>query len=261
MPGTLQGRTVIVTGAAGGIGRAISSRLSAGGAHLVVTDRHDDALAQVVAGLPSPAVPVAVDLTDPDAGAALVSAAQREFGTVDVLVNNAAYNVPSDALVLDADEEVWHQTFAVNLYAPLRLTKAVLPTMLAQGDGAIVNISSGAGLMGDLSRAGYGASKAALNSLTRYTATQYGKQGIRANAIAPGLLLHEALDAVVPPAIVDAIQGSVLAPRAGRATDLAGIVAFLAGTEAAFINGQILQVDAGMTAHGPQFDALLRLGA
>jgi len=146
---------------------------------------------------------------------------------------------------------VWQRTFAVNLLGPALGCKHAIPRLLERGGGAIVNTSSAAGKVGDLTRSAYGASKAALESLTRHVATQYGKRGIRCNAIAPGVIATPALAANVPPAQIALYERSHLTPRLGRPEDVAAAVVFLASDDGAFVTGQTLRVDGGLLAHHP----------
>ncbi|MGM7677664.1 SDR family NAD(P)-dependent oxidoreductase [Microbacterium sp. A94] len=254
----LQTKTAIVTGAAGGIGRAIVARFVAQGAHVVATDRDPEHLNALFGHLKDEVHCVAADLAADQTPHHLAEAAREQFGGADVLVNNAAFAPPSDVAVLDAEIDLWRQVMDVNLYAPVKLIQAVLPGMLEARTGSIINIGSGAGLFGDVSRPAYGASKAALGNFTQYVATQHGKQGIRANVLSPGLMLHDGLKAM-PQELIDAIQRSVLATRPGAADDIAHAAVFLASDESQFINGQVWRIDGGMGAQGPHVASVLAL--
>ena len=134
--------------------------------------------------------------------------------------------------------------------------KHALPHLLARGGGVIVNTSSVSGQVGDVARPAYGVSKAGLESLTRYVATQYGKRGIRCNAIAPGVVATPALAANLPPDEIAVFERSHLTPRLGRPEDIAAAVVFLASDDAAFVNGETLRVDGGLLAHHPTYAEL-----
>src|ERR1700722_11317688 len=191
----LTGKVSIVTGAAGGIGAETALLLASEGSAVVVADLNEAGArktADLIAQAGGTAVAVAFDLGDEDSIRALVAAAVSAFGGIDVLFNNAAathLGGERDHPIAQADGEVWDATMAINLRGTMQMTKHTVPHMIARGGGSIINASSGAGLSGDLGHPAYGASKAALGRLTTYTATEFGKQGIRCNAIAPGLIV------------------------------------------------------------------------
>jgi NAD(P)-dependent dehydrogenase (short-subunit alcohol dehydrogenase family) len=261
----LAGRVAIVTGAASGIGRATALRLAAEGAHVLVADLDATAAERVVAEIAAAggdAAACRADVAEETSVAHMVATAIERFGGLDVLHNNAAATAPEllerDLDLLSLDVDVWERTFAVNLRGPMLVCKHALPHMLARHKGVIVNTSSAAGLVGDLARTAYGASKAGLESLTRYVATQYGKRGIRCNAIAPGVIQTPALTANVPPEQIALYERHHLTPRLGTPEDIAAAVAFLASDDAAFITGQTLSVDGGLLIHHPAYAELAR---
>jgi NAD(P)-dependent dehydrogenase (short-subunit alcohol dehydrogenase family) len=157
-----------------------------------------------------------------------------------------------DGAVDELDLEVWQRTMAVNLDGYFLCTKHALRRMLERGAGVIVNTASVGGLVADSSRAGYGASKAGIIGFTRNVATQYGKQGIRCVAIAPGLIVTPAA-ASVPPQYIDMMLRHQLTPRLGQPEDVANMVVFLASDRAGFITGVTIPVDGGLTVHAPQW--------
>jgi NAD(P)-dependent dehydrogenase (short-subunit alcohol dehydrogenase family) len=182
-PGRFTGRTAIVTGAGSGIGRATALRLAREGARVVAADIDADRLEQLAAEFPDlDLVPVATDIATDDGVRAVVAAAE---GRVDALANVAGI---MDAFLppAEVDDATWERVFAVNVTAVMRLTRAVLPMMLAAGGGAIVNVSSEASLRASASGVAYTASKHAVNGITKSTAVFYKGNGIRANAVAPG---------------------------------------------------------------------------
>jgi NAD(P)-dependent dehydrogenase (short-subunit alcohol dehydrogenase family) len=185
----------------------------------------------------------------------MVAAAIERYGRLDILHNNAAAVDPAllrrDGEVAAMEVEVWDRTFAVNLRGPMLGCKHAIPRMLERGSGAIVNTSSAAGWAGDLTRSAYGASKAALEALTRYVATQYGKRGIRCNAIAPGVIATPALAANVPREQMAVYERTQLTSRLGVPEDIAAAVVFLASDDGAFVTGQTLRVDGGLLVHHP----------
>ena len=263
--GRLAGRVAVVTGAASGIGRATALRLAQEGAAVVVADLSGAGAAQVakeIAAAGGRAVGHAADVADEPSVVAMIERAVVEFGGLDILHNNAAASDPAlmsrDGDVAALEVEVLDRTLAVNLRGPMLGCKHAIPRMLERGRGAIVNTSSASGLVGDPVRTAYGASKAGLDSLTRYVATQYGKRGIRCNSIAPGVIATPALAANVPPEMIAIYERSHLTPRLGRPEDIAAAVAFLVSDDAAFITGQTLCVDGGLLAHHPAFGEFLR---
>jgi NAD(P)-dependent dehydrogenase (short-subunit alcohol dehydrogenase family) len=267
--GKLEGKVAIVTGAASGIGRATARAMAAEGASVLVADVNRDGAQQVVREITAAggaAQAQQTDVADEASVAAMIDAAVKAFGGLDVLHNNAAASDPAllsrDLDIVDLDVAVLDRTFAVNLKGPLLGCKHAIPRMLARGGGSIVNTSSAAALVGDPVRTAYGASKAALDSLTRYVATQYGKRGIRCNSIAPGVIATPALAANVPPEMIAVYERSHLTPRLGLPEDIAAAVVFLASDDAAFITGQTLSVDGGLLAHHPAYgEFLLRASA
>ena len=264
--GKLAGKVAIVTGAASGIGRATALALAAEGAKVVVADLAGDGaerVAREIAAAGGRAVAVQADVGVEASVVAMIEAAEKAFGGLDVLHNNAAATEPAllggDLELTAMDVAVWDRTLAINLRGPMLGCKHAIPRMLARGGGSIVNTSSASGLTGDLVRAAYGASKAGLDSLTRYVATQYGKRGIRCNSIAPGVIATPALAANVPQAQIDVYERNHLTPRLGKPEDIAKAVVFLASDDAAFITGQTISVDGGLLAHHPAFSDFLRL--
>jgi NAD(P)-dependent dehydrogenase (short-subunit alcohol dehydrogenase family) len=163
-----------------------------------------------------------------------------------------------DTTAVDIPFEIWELTLKVNLTSYMAASKYALPHMIARGSGAIINTASGSGSHGDLARIAYGTSKAAIINLTRYIATQHGRQGIRCNSISPGLILTAAAEKTVPE-LLQMISEHVLTKRLGRPEDVAALVAFLASEDAGYINGQNITCDGGMTAHQPHVADLRKL--
>jgi NAD(P)-dependent dehydrogenase (short-subunit alcohol dehydrogenase family) len=253
--GRLDGKIAIITGAASGIGKATALRVAAEGARTVVADLNGAGAKEVtdtIAAAGGQAIAIAVDLGDNDAVRDMVQAAVTTYGGLDILHNNAAATglaATRDMPLSTADPAVWDATMQVNLRGALVAIQAAVPHMIARGGGSVINTASGAGLAGDLGHPAYGASKAALVSLTRYVATEFGKQGVRCNAISPGFI-------VIPEkpgraAVEATMLRHSLTPRLGTPEDIAALVVFLACDESAFITGQNICVDGGMLAHQP----------
>ncbi len=237
-------RVAIVTGAASGIGAAITTRLLAEGATVVGGDLDPG-------GVPTGADPVAVDVTDPDAVGALVDHTMADHGRIDVLCNNAG--VGGVTSVVDCTLDEWERIFAVNARGTFLGVRAVIPHMLASGGGAIVNTASVAGTVGLPDRAAYSASKGAVIALTRQVAVQYATQGIRCNSVSPGTVdspwVGRLLDATDDPA---ATRAALVARqplgRLGTPDEIAEVVAFLASDAASFVTGADWLIDGGISA-------------
>ncbi len=249
----LEGAVAIVTGGAGGIGRAICHRFAAEGAAVGVVDIDEpgaEATAEAIAVAGGRAIAVTTDLRVPDDIAAAAARTRDGFGAVDVLVNNAGV---MDALrpPLSVSLSQWEATFAVNVTAPFLLCRAVLPGMIANGRGAIVNIASIAGLSGGRAGTAYTASKHALVGLTRSIAFTHVEDGIRCNAICPGGVSTGIADRDDPRDPFGAHRyrlAHATKPRHGEPDEVAAVAAFLASDRASFVNGAIVPVDAGWTA-------------
>jgi pyridoxal 4-dehydrogenase len=240
--GKLDGRVAIVTGGAQGIGRAIVEKLGAEGATVVVGDiAAADAEAAAVA-VGGRAVPT--DIAEPEQVRNLVDTTIRDFGKLDILVNNAAIVpfTPWD----DIDFDEWRRIMRVNLDGTFLVTRAGSDAMRPNGYGRIVSIVSNSILAGTPNLAHYEASKGGVFALTRALATELGKYGITVNSVAPGLTSNENTDKSPHANAYDFVQMLQAIPRRGVSADIAPAVAFLASEEAAWVTGQMLVVDAGM---------------
>jgi NAD(P)-dependent dehydrogenase (short-subunit alcohol dehydrogenase family) len=251
----LKGKTAIVTGAGGGLGSASSKRLAAEGAQVVLADvilENAEKFAQEIRDAGGDAIALHVDLAEEASIKSLIAKTLEHYGKLDVLFNNGAETrfeiMRHDAGIEFMDPVIWDRTFAVNTRGTMLMIKHALPALLKTGNGAIINTSSGAALLGDLFRAAYASSKAAVNTLTLYVAAQYGKRGLRCNVISPGM---------VPTENSRRNQGHELAmferhhltPYLGYPEDIAAMVALLASDDGKFITGQIIAVDGGISTH------------
>ena len=255
--GRVQGKAALVTGAGGGIGAACALALAREGAAVAVADINLDAArrtARQIEEAGGRAIALQVDLGDEASVTAMVEAAAQTLGGLDILHNNAADTRLSgtrDMPVEKVDTGVWDDILRINLRGTMIASRAAIPHLRKRG-GAIVNTSSNAALAGALSHSAYSASKAAINSLTQSIATQHGKEGIRCNAVSPGLIVTPATqDSYAASGVADIMLRHQLAPRLGRPEDIAAAVVFLASDEAAFITGQVICVDGGSLAHQP----------
>ncbi|MDQ2724473.1 MAG: SDR family oxidoreductase [Actinomycetota bacterium] len=244
-PFSLEGRTAVVTGASRGIGAATARALDRAGATVALVARSRPQLEALAKELDGDAVVVVSDLRDVDAPAAAALQALTALGSVDVLVNNAAAaarlpTVETDAALID-------DLLAVNVRAPLLLIAALVPAMVANGGGSIVNLSSVSGLVGTPRRAAYAASKGALDAATRSLAMELGSSGIRVNSVAPGAVDTDlwAKNRAVP-GVVETIEGQTPLGRWGVPDDIADVIVFLASDAARFVTGETISVDGGM---------------
>lgn len=245
----LSGRSALVTGSTGGIGVAIAQRMAADGAFVIVTGRRAAPGEQVVAEIErrgGRAAFVAADLGSPSGPADLASRAiDLGGGRLDILVNNAAALVGARATV-DTPIELIDTVLATNVRAPILLTAAVIPGMLAHGSGSIINVGSINGVTGMGGAALYGASKAALHSLTKSWVAEWGRAGIRVNTVAPGPTATE-WNRSMAEHLTDLIEG-VPSGRMSEADEVAAVVSFLASGDASHVHGATIAVDGGMAA-------------
>ena len=242
----LTGKTAIVTGGSRGIGRAICLELARRGVNIVFSYAGNAAAAEetvkLVEETGATARAVQGDVTSADSAKELVEAA-KELGGVDILVNNAG--ITRDKLAARMSEEDFDAVIATNLKGAFLMTKAVLRPMMRAKSGAIVNMASVVGIMGNAGQANYAASKAGLIGMTKSVAREVASVGIRVNAVAPGYIETD-MTAAMPEAAQQAMCSAIPAARAGKPEDVAHAVAFLVSDEAAYITGQVLAVDGGM---------------
>jgi NAD(P)-dependent dehydrogenase (short-subunit alcohol dehydrogenase family) len=239
----LTDKTVLITGATSGIGRATAKRFAAAGATVIVSGRDRERGEQVVSEIEASggrARFIAADLRAPGGARQLAAAA----GPVDVLVNNAG--IFSFAATHETSTEGLEDMLRVNIAAPFELTGALAPAMAARGSGAVVNVSTMAASFGLPGAAAYGASKAAVELLTKAWAAEYGPQGVHVNAVAPGPTRTPGTDGMGDG--LDQLAATLPLGRAADADEIARAIVFLASDDAAYVNGAVLAVDGGRTA-------------
>jgi NAD(P)-dependent dehydrogenase (short-subunit alcohol dehydrogenase family) len=252
----LDGRVAIITGGANGMGEAVAHTLAARGATVIIADKDTERSPLVeseirAAGGDAHSIPT--DMTDEEQVRALVADVVARFGRIDVLDNNAAALelTADDPDIVGLDTDLLLGTLRGNLVGPFLGCKHVLPTMLAQGSGSIVNMASVSGMLGETSLSAYGMSKAGVIQLTRQVATQYGKQGVRCNAIAPALVLTRNTSQWMPAPFKDIYERNSLTPYVGQPQDIAEVVAFLASDASRYMTGHTIPVDGGIAAASP----------
>jgi 2-hydroxycyclohexanecarboxyl-CoA dehydrogenase len=250
----LQDKRVIVTGGGSGIGREVCKRFAEEGSEVGVFDMNADGAAQTVAQIEAAggkASAHTVDISDRKAVDAAVAAFEKG-GSVDVLVNNAGWDVAKP--FLDTDVTLWDKVIAINLYGPLHMHHAVLPGMIKNGGGRVVNISSDAGRVGSSGEAVYSACKGGIISFTKTMARELARKGIQLNAVAPGPtdtpLFASFAEGEAGQRIADGLKRAIPMRRLGHPDDYPGIICFLASDDAGFITGQVISVSGGLSMHG-----------
>jgi NAD(P)-dependent dehydrogenase (short-subunit alcohol dehydrogenase family) len=247
-----EGKVAFITGGAGGIGSATAARIISEGGKVTIADINPDAAKKTAEALGPNAFAVKIDIGDEAAIKEALDLAFSHFGKLDILFNNAAL---TDGATMSQDTDVttiplatWNSILQVNLTGYMLCCRHAIPRMAKAGGGTIVNTASGSGLLADISRVGYGASKAGVISLTQYIATQHGKDRIRCNAIAPGPVVTAHTRSVAGE-LFDVIARHMPMGELGVPEDAAALVAFLAADESRYINGQTIIIDGGMMAH------------
>ncbi|SDY65196.1 NAD(P)-dependent dehydrogenase, short-chain alcohol dehydrogenase family [Herbiconiux ginsengi] len=250
----LNDKRIIVAGGGSGIGRATAERLGGEGVSVAVGDINlpsAQATATRITEAGGRAIAIAFDLGDEESVEQLTAQTIAAFGGVDGLFNVAADTservLGHDGDLLRMDVDVWRRTLEVNLIGYALTARSVLPTFIEQGHGVIVNTSSAAAHVGDQQRAAYQTSKAGINALTRHIATRWGRDGIRANAVSPGVVLTESAERMaLTPEGLAFVKQTIPSTRLGAPEDLAGIVSFLLSDDAEWINGQVWSINGGL---------------
>ena len=252
----LDRRVAIVTGGTGGIGEATVWELARCGYAVVIAAtaaQRAERLAEEVQNAGHRALGIGLDLGAESEVQQLVQLVMGTYGRIDVLDNNAAATRlgPEDGEITSVSFETWDQTVRTNVIGAAMMMKHVIPHMASVGGGSIINISSVSALAGESNLTAYGASKAALIQLTRSVATQWGKAGVRCNAVVPGLVLTDAARSNMTAERVELYRAQTLTPKLGTPGDIARVVAFLADPDSSFITGSVFNIDGGLHAHSP----------
>ena len=243
----LEGKTALITGAARGIGKAIAIKFAQEGANIAFTDLNRDenmeATEKEIADLGVKAKGYASNAADFAQTEEVVAAVKEDFGSIDILVNNAG--ITKDGLMMRMTEAQWDAVIAVNLKSAFNFIHAVLPIMMRQRSGSIINMASVVGVHGNAGQSNYAASKAGLIALAKSIAQEVGSRGIRANAIAPGFI-ETAMTAALPEDVRKEWTNKIPLRRAGQVADIANVATFLASDLSSYVSGQVIQVDGGM---------------
>jgi dehydrogenase/reductase SDR family member 4 len=243
----LEGKTAIITGASKGIGAAIAHALAEAGANVVVSSRNQEAVDAVAHQIGSQAIAVAANAGELQDLQQLASQAAKKFGGIDIVVNNAAAN-PVFGPVEDTEAWAYNKIMDVNVKGPFELCKLALPIMKERGGGVLLNISSVGGLSPEHQLGIYSVSKAALISLTKVMAREWGQYGIRANAICPGLIKTKFSQALWSnEKILKYTLAQLPLPRVGTVEEVAGLALFLASPASAYCTGGVYTADGGYT--------------
>ncbi len=243
----LKGKTAVITGSGRGIGKAVALKLASLGANIVINDipssTYADETVEEIKALGVDAICVKGDVRSTDDVNNLINSALDKFGTIDIFVNNAG--ITRDGLILRMTEDDWDMVMDINLKGAFNCIKAVVRPMMKQKSGAIINMASIVGVMGNAGQANYVASKAGLIGLTKTTAKEFAKKGIRCNAVAPGFIKSDMTDKLSDDIKAEYAKAIPLG-FFGETENIADVVAFLASDMSKYVTGQVINVDGGM---------------
>ena len=252
----LKDKVAIITGAAGGIGKALCKRFLEEGVQVIATDVNREGLEQLAEDLKPAGGKLdtqVLDITDLEAVTKCIDHVVETFGSLEILINNAGWDVAMP--FVDTEPELWNQIVNINLMGPLNMHKAVLPVMMKQGQGKIVNIASDAARVGSSGESVYAACKGGIVSFSKTLAREQARSGILVNVVCPGPTDTPLLQSFVGEGefgqkIYDGLKRAIPLKRLGEPDDIPGIVVFLSSSDADFITGQVISVSGGLTMHG-----------
>jgi 3-oxoacyl-[acyl-carrier protein] reductase len=242
----LKDKVAIVTGSTRGIGKEIALEFARRGAKVVISGRNEERASQVCEGIKQSggtAIPVVGDVSVVEDAQQLIDKTIEQFGQIDVVVNNAG--ITRDNLLMRMKEAEWDEVITVNLKGTFNCIKCVTRQMMKQRSGRIINITSVVGQMGNPGQANYSASKAGIIGLTKSVARELASRNITCNAVAPGFIETDMTD-VLDEKVRENLKTQIPLGRLGSVSDVARVVAFLAGDDAGYITGQVINVDGGM---------------
>ena len=258
----LQGKVAIVTGSTSGIGIGIAKLYAAEGAKVVICGRRQakgQAVVDEITAAGGTAMYHFMDITDLSSIDALFADTEKEWGKVDILVNNAANVALKDGRVDELTVEMWDAIFESDMRGTFYTTKTAIPYLQKVGGGSIINIGSRAACNGDISSTAYAGAKAGVDMLPKMVATQYGKTGVRCNCVRPGLIVTPQNEANVPQALKDIFLSNICVDRYGCPEDIGHLCVYLGSDESTYVTGQVMTVDGGLNSHVPtvaQFRAM-----
>lgn len=243
----LEGKTALITGAARGIGKALAVRFAQEGANVAFTDlvidENGHATQSEIEALGVKCIGYSSNAADFNQTKEVVEQVKKDFGRIDILVNNAG--ITKDGLIMRMTEQQWDVVINFNLKSAFNFINAVLPIMMHQRSGSIINMASVVGVHGNAGQANYAASKAGMIALAKSVAQEVGSRGIRANAIAPGFIETD-MTAALPQDVRDDWTKKIPLRRAGKPEDIANVALFLASDLSSYVSGQVIPVDGGM---------------
>ena len=260
----LENKVAIVTGSTSGIGIGIARLYAAEGAQVIVCGRRAEKGQGVVDSITAEGGKAAfhtMDITDPASIEKLVEDTAATYGHIDVLVNNAANVALKDGRVDELTIEMWDAIFQSDMRGTFYVTKCVLPHMIKNGGGSIINIGSMASCGGDLGSTAYASAKAGVDMLTKSVALQYGKQNVRCNCVRPGLIVTPDNEAKVPQALKDIFLSNIMVNRYGCPEDIGHACVYFGSDESAYVTGQIITVDGGLNSHAPTVAQFRSMGS
>lgn len=250
--GRLKDKIAIVTGSTSGIGKGIARVLAKEGARVIITGRNEnraEGIIEEIKGFGGKASYHFLDITKPETVTSLMEDTAKEYGKIDILVNNAANVTLKDGSVEELDIKMWDDIMDSDLRSVFIATKAVLPYMKEAKAGSIINIGSMAAFGGDLGATAYAAAKAGVELLTKYTALQYGKDNIRCNCVRPGLIVTPENEDSIHDDLKKVFLDNILVNRYGKPEDIGYMVAYLGSDESGYVSGQVFDVDGGINSH------------